>query len=239
MSGNLYEFIFKRKSNRKYDMTPLSDEQFNSIKAFAEHLKPLYENIKVEYYITNTVKNITPVLAPHYFVISSENKEGYLFNIGFMFQQMDLYLSSEGLGSCWLGLARTTEKIETKLEFVIILAFGKTVGSPYRDLSGFKRKSLAEIASGSDERLECAHLAPSASNTQNWFFACENGEIHVYQKKLNPVMALLYNKMNQIDIGIALCHLYVATENQGKAFTFAKKSNVKELKGYSYIGSVS
>jgi len=239
MNENLYAYIFKRKSNRQYDMTPLSEEQLSSIKAFAERLKPLHENIKVEYYITNNVKNISPVSAPHYFVISSENKEGYLFNIGFMFQQMDLFLSSEGLGSCWLGLARSTEKIETKLEFVIILAFGKTVGSPYRDLSGFKRKPLAEIASGSDERLECAHLAPSASNTQNWFFACENGGIHVYQKKLNPVMAILYNKMNQIDIGIALCHLYTATENQGKIFVFSQKSKAKELKGYSYIGSVN
>ncbi len=43
-------------------------------------------------------------------IISSENTEGYLMNIGFIFQQMDLYLSSIGLGSCWLGMAKPTEK---------------------------------------------------------------------------------------------------------------------------------
>lgn len=237
---NLYDFIFKRKSTRKYDMTPLTDGQLAEIKAFADNLKTLYKDIKVEYTIANDedVKNILPVKAPHYFVISSEKKDGYLTNVGFMFQQMDLFLSSKGLGTCWLGMAKPNKKISTKLEFVIILAFGKALDSPYREFSEFKRKALSEISTGTDERLEVARLAPSATNSQNWFFAAENGKIHTYQKRVNPIMALVYDKINKIDMGIAICHLYFATEHLGKNFIFSKEAKPKEMKGYTYIGTV-
>lgn len=238
MNEDLYDFIYKRKSNRKYNMTPLENDQLAVIKAFADSLKPLYKNIKVEYELTGDVKNILPVKAPHYFIISSEDKEGYLTNVGFMFQQMDLFLSSKGLGCCWLGMAKPVRKLDTKLEFVIVLAFGKTVDSPYREVSGFNRKPLSEISSGSDDRLECARLAPSANNSQNWFFVCTNGRIHVYKKKLNPVQILMYDKMNRVDMGIAICHLYVATQHRGKAFAFSLEETVNELKGYTYIGTV-
>lgn len=237
---NLYNYIFKRKSTRKYDMTPLQEEQLAEIKNFADNLKPLYKDIKVEYFIANAtdVRNILPVKAPHYFIISSEKKDGYLINVGFMFQQMDLYLSSKGLGSCWLGMAKPNKKINTKLEFVIILAFGKAINSPYRELSEFKRKSLSEISMGIDERLEVARLSPSATNSQNWFFVADNGKIHAYQKRLNLVQALIYDKMNKIDMGIAVCHLYIATEYHGKNFIFEKEEDPKEIKGYIYIGTV-
>ena len=238
MNEYLYESIFKRKSNRKYQMTPLETEQLLEIKAFADNLKPLYENIKVEYELTSNVKNLLPIKAPHYIIISSENKEGYLANVGFLFQQMDLFLSSKGLGSCWLGMAKPTEKMETKLEFVIVMAFGKAVDSPYRARSEFKRKPLSEISSGSDDRLECARLAPSASNSQNWFFDCNNGNIHIYKKNLNPIKMLMYERMNKVDIGIVISHLYVATQHQGKEFSFTQLTSVKELKGYTYIGTV-
>ena len=238
MNENLYEFIFRRKSNRKYDMLPLENDRLLEIKTFADSLKPLYENIKVEYELTNDVKNILPVKAPHYFIISSENKEGYLVNIGFMFQQMDLFLSSKGLGSCWLGMAKPTERMNTKLEFVIVLAFGKTIGSPYRELQEFKRKPLSEISTGKDERLESVRLSPSATNSQNWFFACDNGKIHIFKKKLNPIQMIMYEKMNKVDMGIAICQLYIATLHQGKEFVFFNDITVEGLKGYSYIGTV-
>jgi hypothetical protein len=65
-------------------MTPLSDTLMTKIKDFASNLKPLYEDIKVEYEFVNNVNNIIPVKAPHYIIISSENKYGYLTNVGFM-----------------------------------------------------------------------------------------------------------------------------------------------------------
>ena len=230
----LYDFIPKRKATRKYEMTPLSKEELSQIRQFADNLQPLYPDILIQYEIVGGVKSILSVKAPHYFIIYGENKEGYLENAGFMFQQMDLYLSSIGLGSCWLGMAKSSAEPQTKLPFIITLAFGKAAGSPYRELSEFKRKALSDISSGSDERLEAARLAPSAVNHQNWFFASADGKIDAYQKK---AVIGLYDKMNKIDMGIALCHLFLATEQAGKGFVFAKEAG-KEKKGYVYTGTV-
>lgn len=81
---NLYEYIFKRKSTRKYDMTPLDDATLASITAFAESLKPLCPEIATAYQITSDAKNLLPIKAPYYFMLSSEQKGDYLQNIGFM-----------------------------------------------------------------------------------------------------------------------------------------------------------
>lgn len=218
-------------------MTPLDESTMETIIAFTKTLKPLYEDIKVEYSVMGSkdIKNILPIKAPHYFVISSENKDGYLTNVGFIFQQMDLFLSSIGIGSCWLGMARTAEKIDTQLEFVIILAYGKAMDTPYRQENEFKRKSLEEISDKNDKRLEVARLAPSATNSQPWYFVTDGETIHVYCVKLGMIKALVYEKMNKVDMGIALAHLYVANKEEFKFFLL---NNTPEIKGYYYIGSV-
>ena len=41
--------------------------------------------------------------APHFLAFFSEVKDGYAANAGFMMQQMDLFLSANGIGSCWQG----------------------------------------------------------------------------------------------------------------------------------------
>lgn len=234
---NLYDYIYKRKSTRKYDMTPIDNDTLNKIKDFANNLKRLSPDIQTDYQITNDAKNLLPIKAPYYFMLSSEPTGDYLQNIGFMWQQMDLYLSSLGLGSCWLGMAKPTNDFNTKYQFVIALAFGNPIESPYRELSQFNRKPLPEISIGNDNRLESARLAPSATNSQNWFFDCTSDNIDVYQKKLNFAKALMYDKMNKVDMGIALCHLYLATQHNNNEFIFEKHSN-KDKKGYEYIGTV-
>jgi nitroreductase len=234
---NMKEIIYKRKSTRKYDMTSLDDTIFEDIwKFWADDVKPLY-NIKVDYKITESekIKGLFAVKAPHYLTISSEVKDGYLTNVGFMFQQMDLYLQNIGLGSCWLGSAKPLVKPEPPLEFVIMLAFGKPLERPYRNLSEFKRKPLNEISDASDKRLEAARLAPSGINSQPWYFVNDGNIFHVYCEKHGAVKALIYERMNKIDMGIALAHLYVGNKDTFRFFTV---ENPKQMKGYYYIGSV-
>lgn len=237
MSDDLYEYIFKRRSTRKYEMAPLAGELILEIQKYISAVSPLYPDIKVEYKISDMVKGVFSVKAPHYLVISSESKPGYLMNAGFIFQHVDLFLASKGLGSCWLGMARPPKKADGELDYVIAIAFGKPAESPHRELSQFKRKPLPEISKGSDERLICAQLAPSATNSQHWFFVCEQESIHCYLKKLNAVQAMIYSNMNQIDIGIAIAHLSIATKHFQKDFSFSKKA-APEVSGYVYIGTV-
>jgi len=234
----IHEFIYKRKSVRQYKMEGLSKDALIEIEDFVKSIVPLHKEIRVHYKIVADTKNLLPVKAPHYLLIYSEEKEGYLNNIGFMFQQLDLFLSSKGLGACWLGMAKPKDKIDVKKDFVIAIGFGEALNSPYRELSGFKRKPEEEVYRGSDERLEAARLAPSASNSQNWFFEEQEGSIHVYQKTINAFQNMLYGKMNQIDIGIALCHIFIAGLKKGMDFEFITDIKHEDINGFSYIGTV-
>ena len=228
------ETIRKRKSIRKYDPAPLDEAVLDKIRAQIEIVKPLYPEISYSVEIVSKTGGLFNIKAPHYLVFRSEEKEGAYENTGFIGQQMDLFFSGSGLGSCWLGASKPEEKEASALPFVICMSFGKPAEPLHRELSEFKRKPLAEISEGADERLEAARLAPSAVNAQNWYFVAENGNIHCYRKKSNPLLGFIYNKLHCIDMGIALCHI---AEESGE-FHFSKEAGVSERKGHVYMGTV-
>lgn len=240
----LFETIFKRKSIRKYDMNSLSENELAEIVSHMKELKHMDDNIKIEMKLL-TEKDVKGLLfaikAPHYLVLYSEVKEGYLSNAGFVLQQFDLFLSARGLGACWLGMTKPVKEFESKpgMEFVIVLAFGSATEALHRsDVSEFKRKGLKEITdiTNYDELLEPVRLAPSATNSQPWYFTGGNGQINAYCIKLNPIKAFLYEKMNQIDMGIAICHLWIAANHLGKRVDYIRPKAVQLdiPKGYSY-----
>jgi nitroreductase len=248
----IMEIIYKRKSLRKYDFTPLDTETLDGIQSQIEHVTSLYPKIKYSIEITSKTKGLFNVKAPYYLVFRSEEEDGAYENIGFIGQQLDLYLSGSGLGSCWLGAAKpeaqkpqdkavvktqekeagkSQEKAVTSLKHIICMSFGTPAEPLYRELSGFKRKSLGEISRGDDKRLEAARLAPSGLNKQNWFFVAQNGAIHCYKKK--SLLAFMEN-MSSIDMGIALCHIALESEN----FSFSRESDAPVQKGLIYMGTV-
>lgn len=237
---NLYPYIFKRKSTRKYKMNNISSEIIDTIQDYIKEIVPLYPDIKVEFQLTGheNIKNLLPIKAPYYFIISSEKKDNYLENVGFMGQQLDLFLSSKNLGSCWLGLAKTKNNFKTKLEFVITLAFGEAEISPYRDITEFKRKKTNDIADFEDIRLLPVSLSPSATNSQNWYFHKTELGVSLYRKKLNIVESLAYDKMNAVDMGIALCHFYLASQENSIPFAISKISNPEILDKLIYVCTI-
>lgn len=236
---NLEEVIYKRQSHRDYNQDSLDKKTLNSIEEFMSNAKRLYPNIKTTSLIVGNenVTNLAMWKAPHYIAIYSEKKEGYLTNVGFIYQQVDLFLQSIGLGSVWLGMGkyRPDEKdIPDGEEFVILIAFGEVESELYRPIEDFKRKSLDEISDSGNANLEVARLAPSSVNSQPWYFLEEDGHYNVYCEKLNFIKRKILGNLNKIDIGIALAHLYVANR---KSFEFFKIDNPTQLKDYYYIGS--
>lgn len=225
--------IRKRKSVRKYDLTPLDTAVLEKVRAQIEKVIPLYPDIGYSIDIVKKTKGMFNIIAPHYLVFGSEKKEGAFENIGFIGQQLDLFFSESNLGSCWLGGSKPREE-ESTLPHVICMAFGKPAGSPHRELSEFKRKPLTEICEGTDERLEAARLAPSAQNAQNWYFVAENGKIHCYRKKASPLLGFIYNKLHCIDMGIALLHI----AKESNDFHFSKEADMPERKGHVYMGTI-
>lgn len=244
---NLYETIFKRKSIRKYDFTSLDDNTISAISEYIDNLKPMYDNIKTEMKLVSQkdLKGIAVIKAPYYIVALSEKKEGYLTNVGFMLQQMDLFLSSNGIGTCWVGMSKAAKEISesSKLEFVIVLALGKPEGPLYRsNVSEFKRKSLNQISNtiGSDDLLETVRIAPSSSNSQPWFFTKSDDIIHGYCVKSNLLKAIMYEKVNRIDMGIAMYHLWIAAKHFGKDAEIISDITAgnNPPDGYYYISSI-
>ena len=220
----LYPAIFHRKSMRKYKMEPLPKESLKKIADFVDTIEPLDSGIEYEfvYLSDDSVKNLLPIKAPHYILMYSKKKGRYLLNAGYMMQQIDLFLSNSGIGSCWLGLAKPSKEVmpsNNGLEYVIMLAFGNCEKDIYRSKEEeFNRKPISEQTDMKEqwEILKPVRLAPSSSNTQPWYFSGTKDKIIVSREKLNMFKEPLYGKMNQIDIGIALCHLVLSLEHLGK-----------------------
>ena len=227
---SLEEQIYLRKSCRRYvddpiDMAPIHD--------FIANAKPLDDKIKYRYEILtkNEVNLKTRWSAPYYLALYSEKKDNYLENIGFVFQQVSLFMQSIGIGSCWVGMGSVKDRSS---DFIILIAFGKSEDIS-RDISKFKRKSLSQISDYADDRLKVAQLAPSAVNSQPWYFKHSGDGFDVYQVKQNIFKRQFLKKWNPIDVGIALAHMYVANEN---TFEFEIRSDFEELKGHKYIGHI-
>ena len=104
------EIIRKRKSVRKYDIAPLDGAMLKKIQEQIEKVTPLYSDIRYSIEIANKMKGIFNVKSPHYLIFRSEEKDGAYENIGFIGQQMDLFFSGSGIGSCWLGAAKPAGK---------------------------------------------------------------------------------------------------------------------------------
>lgn len=224
MSEILYEAIFQRKSIRKYEMKPLEMETLFEIEKQLRTLKSLQENISFEVNIVleEKMRGLTTFRSPYYLCFYSEKKDGYLENAGYILQQMDLYFSSIGIGSCWLGMAKPPKemmKTERGLNFVIMLAFGAASEPLYRQSPDeFKRKSLVvitDIADG-EKILEPVRLAPSGINNQPWFFSGTSREILISRKVQSLIKKPIYDRLNKVDMGIALYHLYLSATHLGK-----------------------
>ncbi len=239
--SDLENIIYKRQSHRDFYDNTLDNETLEKIKNFILNAKPLFNDIETKSIIVGNddVNNVLNWTAPYYIAIFSENKKGYLTNIGFIYQQVDLYLQSLGLGSVWLGMGRFTPKtpvaIEMKnsdYEFCILIAFGKVKSTLYRELSDFQRKELTEIADKADKKLEVAKLAPSAMNNQPWYFTHTDDYYNLYCAKHNIITRKIYGKFNKIDIGIALAHLYITNKDTFETFSV---ENPAKVKGYDYV----
>jgi len=228
---NLYEAIFVRRTVRKYKMDPLEQSLLNSIKNFAESTPGLSPGIRVEYRLlefADMKKHFNgklPVKAPYYFAIYSEKIQGFQMNAGYLMQQVSLYLTAKGMGSCYLGMLKPKkQKVDAvktdsaQLEYVIAFAFGKAANEVYRSSDKVKRLPLDDIAVFKSEvnknikaMVQAARLAPSSMNSQPWRLVVYDNRIHIFCKK-NIFLTGVLNEAKLIDIGICLAHLLVTAE---------------------------
>ena len=223
MDKKLYEMIFKRKSFhlfRDIGNEHITENELKDIEEQFTKFEPLTKDIKVRIQI---VKDTTTCKRGQEYCILfySEKKDNYLQNVGYLGEQLDLYLVSKNIGTLWFGIGKVEQKQIDGLDFVIMIAIAK-VDSPYKfrkDMYKSKRKELNEIWNG-DKYLEIANnvrFAPSACNTQPWIVDSDTNELKVYRYRkegkrgIMPKDKVIY--YNQIDIGIFLCFLELCLAN--------------------------
>lgn len=230
---SLADLIFKRKSCRKYLDVKITSEEFEKIREFISNAKALDDSIEFDYDILTRkdVRIQTGWSAPYYLALYSEKKNHYKENIGFVFQQVSLYLQSLGIGSCWVGMGSPKVKREG---FIILISFGKS-DDITRGMNQFIRKNKESFSDIDDEKLLPAYYAPSAVNSQPWYFKQTGEGYDVYQIKHNIVKRKILGKWNPIDMGICLSHLYVTYP---ATFKFEIRDNHGDVKGHTYFGSV-
>lgn len=228
MDNNLYDMIYKRKSFhlfRDIGDEHITPKELEDIENYFYSLKPLVEDINVKIKIVKD-DTICKRGEEYSILFYSEKKDLYLQNIGYLGEQMDLYLVSKNIGTLWFGIGKPTDMKYDGLDFVIMIAIAK-INSPLKfrkDMFKSKRKSVEEIWNGNDY-LEIANIvryAPSSCNTQPWKVETSRNEIKVYRYKeegkrgIMPIMMVDY--YNQIDIGIFLCFLELCLSKNNLKF---------------------
>ncbi|MFP4697303.1 MAG: nitroreductase family protein [Eubacteriales bacterium] len=237
--NDLYNMIFKRKSFRRFKSSKsLSTNDLQEIQNQLTKLKPLKENITVKYRIVQKEKT-TCKRGEFCLLVYSETKEHYLLNIGYMLEQLDLWMASKDIGVCWYGMGKTNELEYEGLPFVIMLAFGKGDKEEFRqDYTKAKRKKIEEIWKG--EILQnignVVRFAPSACNTQPWVVENMSNHLNIYRdsKKKSMMPKSKVTFFNTIDMGIFICFLEIVLKHEKYNFdrllceeNLAKREKIK------------
>lgn len=227
-----YQMIFKRKSfhlfrnhkTKEYfsDFYKITNSEIDDIYSTFKTLKPLIKDIKVEIRIVENGLTTCKRGQEYCILLYSEKKANYLQNIGFIGEQLDLYLASKNIGALWFGIGKTEETTYNGLEFVTMIAICKVPEEKFRkDMFKSKRKPVEEIWRGT-ELLDVANIvrfAPSSCNTQPWVVEEHEGELLLYRYRkpgkrgIMPVDKVVYQ--NLIDIGIFILFLSLCLEHNG------------------------
>lgn len=240
MARKLADMIPHRRSVRAYRAECMDDAVLADVQRFMDGLTPLVPGARVEGRIIPTAHGnfMQKWKTPHFIVIFSEQTDDGLLNAGFMYQQLDLYAQSLGLGTCWVGLGSLSDReaVPEGLKVAVMMAIGLPDEIPQRcGAADFKRKPMAELTDLPDMRLEVLRLAPSATNSQPWYVTHDGEQLHIWREELGLIKQRTHGRMNRIDMGIGLCHLYVAHPD---TFRFVKVENPPVQAGQIYVGSV-
>lgn len=223
-----YEAIRIRRSVRKYSMQPLAQEELDGLLAFTRKAIPYQKEIKVEYQIitaeekSERLRGMFAVKAPYYLLLFSEQKPEYLLNAGYLMEQIVLYLTTHGIGTCYQGMLKTEEDPfpGKRLVYVTTVAFGMPA-EPLSEGRG-RRKRLPEntmVVSKEEpteavrEAVRNALLAPSGMNMQPWRIVVYKNRLHLFCHR-GKLFRDVLSDMQLLDMGIFMATLKLAAEEK-------------------------
>ena len=251
------ETVKTRYSARAYTDKPNSTEIKEKISAYIRTLSNPF-SVKVTYHMLELENAANAEKLGTYGVINGSvdyvgatvaKGDLALEGLGYEFENLILYITSLGLGTCWLGgtfergaFSKAMTVKEDEL-FPIITPFGYSASKkrlvdavtkriadpnqrkPWSEL--FFNKSfttpLSEVDAGAFALpLEMVRLAPSASNKQPWRIVQDGSVYHFYEAKEPGYSDRFEYDIQQIDIGIAACHFNFSAAEKNLLGDFKK-----------------
>lgn len=257
ISMDFRETIRRRFSIRHYQSKPVPEEILKAVEKSGEASLALDGSIGARFHLIREGKLVAEQMtfqtggrwlfgsAPHFIIATSEEKPLFMMNTGFRMEQVILFATAQGLGTCWIGGLFTEKRIGAflglaKSERVIALtplgypdtsSYGRAIhtvvhfGGP--DIR--RRKPLEQIVFGSQwgapletkdeellEVLECTRLAPSWTNSQPWRFLVDGREIIALADASGRNLSVRDGKhYYRLDVGIAMSHFFLAARELG------------------------
>jgi nitroreductase len=258
---SIIETIQKRRSVRTYTGEPLRNEHIAQIKEYINRLQaPFGINARIELISVNSDNK--PIKlgtygwikgACDYLVLVYEAMPFAETAAAYLFEQVILFCTDLGLGTCWLGGSFSRSDFKKQVRFNVneklkivspvgYLSDRKRFLEQYivrADKNHASRKPFGELFFDKNfdyplseayagvylKPLEMVRLAPSANNKQEWRVLLDDNALHFYKKP--------YPFFDSIDIGIALCHFELSCKELGI------KGKYKQLKVFPTNNNVN
>ena len=265
------ETIQQRYSVRTYDAKPVNETIRQDILNYAKTLtNPLGPHTHFQF-IDVTTSDQGQKLGSYGFIKGASlflgstipDEPGALEALGYEYEQLILYMTSLGLGTCWLGGTFNRSAFASAMEiregdlFPILSPVGypaakKRIGEDFfrRALKANQRKPWDKLFFAEDFSfpltkeaaklyqypLEMLRLAPSAVNNQPWRVLLKDGIYHFLLYRSTGESSGTMD-MQRIDLGIAICHFHLAALEAGLTGHFEKLSLTADIlpKNTSYI----
>ena len=264
----IIETIEKRKSVRNYTGEPLRKEHITLITDYIAGLKAPFGAPSVRIQLIHTrQENGRAKLGTYGFIGGASDFLTLVYEkdssfplieeaAAYTFEQLILFCTGLGLGTCWLGGAFSrkdfSEPVQLKTDEILRIVSPVGYINPKIRLSetllGSKGKHLSrkpfeslffqgdfntplskETAGVYEKPLEMVRIAPSANNQQPWRIVFDGKFLHFYQH-------LSMIGFTAIDLGIALCHFEQTCKELDIAGKFEVLNNkAPEKKGEKYV----
>lgn len=254
---DIIQTITNRKSTRTFLNKIISEETKEKIESYIKTLtNPFGETISYEI-IDNINKNTNEKLGtygviknPSNFIIAKiDSYDNHsLEALGYEMEELILYLTEIGIGSCWLGgtfkrdqFANAVNLKEGEIIPVIVpigyIAEKKTITDKvmrrmskgdfrkeWKDLffkEDFNTSLSIQEAGGYGDVLEMVRLGPSASNKQPWRIIQDNENYHFYEYVTPGYSKVFPYDIQRIDIGIAAAHFSLTAKEKSIVGSFS------------------
>lgn len=244
---NAIELIQKRVSVRTYSPQPVEQEKQGEIDRFLSEYtgNPFGAQVRISLLEREGPERLGTYGfirgAKLYLAACVKNGGRDLEGLGFEFEKAVLFVTSLGLGTCWVGglftrgaFAALMNPQDELLPIISPLGYAAEKKSLREKViaagaGARQRKPLSELFFDGDwtkpyeaqgDELTCLNmvrLAPSASNKQPWRAIRNDSGLHFYMKadKAYAGNRMLGYCIQRIDMGIAASHLLLAAEQLG------------------------